>query len=339
MEIFGIESNRQYEDELTSFKRVSFPAKFGSILMTELHSLFPLKDSFSHLKRLRRSCDVAKGQLEALLQCCDTDDTSIQLETSPEFKKLMEDYQVQLMSTRVNVPTYAPLTLEEFETGRPIWPLHFRMQQNIERSKILPHESVQMAQLMRTLLDTITQARHRVDGREERVHVFPHAECLNLGALVVNPVTHQIVVSCVEPEETVPPHPLGHVTLRVIEQMAARYQYQLAPKRPKVSTATPTAEDNLNRHKSSTPVKTQQEEDYLCTGYDLYVLKELCTMCAMACVHARFRRVIYAVANDGAGALASHFGVHALRTTNHRYRVFAGVETFEAKNLLEKIIH
>ena len=61
---------------------------------------------------------------------------------------------------------------------------------------------------------------------------------------------------------------------------------------------------------------------YLCTGLDLYITREPCTMCAMALVHSRIRHVIYRDANDVAGALGSCYAVHALPSINHHYRVF-----------------
>ncbi|XWS22014.1 hypothetical protein CRYUN_Cryun30bG0107200 [Craigia yunnanensis] len=44
---------------------------------------------------------------------------------------------------------------------------------------------------------------------------------------------------------------------------------------------------------------------YLCTGYDIYLVWEPCTMCAMALVHQRFKRIFYAFPNPEAGALGS----------------------------------
>ena len=68
---------------------------------------------------------------------------------------------------------------------------------------------------------------------------------------------------------------------------------------------------------------------YLCTGYDAYVTVEPCAMCAMALVHSRIRRLIYALpAVDG--ALGSHYHLHTERSLNHHFQVFRGLLEAEA---------
>ena len=66
---------------------------------------------------------------------------------------------------------------------------------------------------------------------------------------------------------------------------------------------------------------------YLSTGYDCYVLEEPCAMCAMALVHSRLRRIIYARdALGGRGMLSSRDedwpALHACRTLNHHFVVY-----------------
>ncbi|KAL3747268.1 hypothetical protein ACJRO7_016103 [Eucalyptus globulus] len=61
---------------------------------------------------------------------------------------------------------------------------------------------------------------------------------------------------------------------------------------------------------------------YLCTGNDIYLVWEPCTMCAMALVHQRIKRVFYAFPNLSAGALGSVHRLQEEKSLNHHYAVF-----------------
>ena len=64
------------------------------------------------------------------------------------------------------------------------------------------------------------------------------------------------------------------------------------------------------------------DQSYICTGYDAYVTREPCMMCAMALVHSRIRRVFVRDENRERGALISQYKLHCQRDLNHRYEVF-----------------
>ncbi|KAI3846233.1 hypothetical protein MKX03_002799 [Papaver bracteatum] len=66
----------------------------------------------------------------------------------------------------------------------------------------------------------------------------------------------------------------------------------------------------------------QSERPYLCTGYDIFVAWEPCTMCAMALVHQRIRRIFYAFPNPNCGALGSVYRLQGEKSLNHHYAVF-----------------
>ena len=61
---------------------------------------------------------------------------------------------------------------------------------------------------------------------------------------------------------------------------------------------------------------------YLCTGFDCYLVREPCVMCAMALVHSRVRRVVYAEADPKWGALGGSLRLHGQRSLNHHYTVY-----------------
>jgi tRNA(adenine34) deaminase len=65
-------------------------------------------------------------------------------------------------------------------------------------------------------------------------------------------------------------------------------------------------------------------------GCTLYVTLEPCAMCAMAIVHARLSRVVYAAADPKTGAAGSVFDLIADPRHNHRVDVSGGVLAEEA---------
>jgi tRNA(Arg) A34 adenosine deaminase TadA len=65
-------------------------------------------------------------------------------------------------------------------------------------------------------------------------------------------------------------------------------------------------------------------------GCTLYVTLEPCAMCAMAMVHARLARVVYAATDPKTGAAGSVFDLLADPRHNHRVDVTGGVLAGEA---------
>ncbi|WJX52218.1 hypothetical protein P8452_38354 [Trifolium repens] len=79
--------------------------------------------------------------------------------------------------------------------------------------------------------------------------------------------------------------------------------------------------DKLNPQ-SQTESNLLPTRPYLCTGYDIYLVWEPCTMCAMALVHQRIRRIFYAFPNPKTGALGSVYRLQGEKSLNHHYAVF-----------------
>ena len=65
-------------------------------------------------------------------------------------------------------------------------------------------------------------------------------------------------------------------------------------------------------------------------GSTLYVTLEPCAMCAMAMVHARVARVVFAASDPKTGAAGSVFDLLADPRHNHRVEVIGGVLAGEA---------
>ncbi|KAJ4975628.1 hypothetical protein NE237_000734 [Protea cynaroides] len=137
-------------------------------------------------------------------------------------------------------------------------------------------------------------------------------------------------------------HPLRHAALGAIEYASARDR-RLFP--GSNSEGQPIHGDHMQSSSMSLPPKRQKTETaeghndivlktctinlpseavrpYLCTGFDIYLVWEPCTMCAMALVHQRIRRIFYAFPNPNAGALGSVYGLQGEKSLNHHYAVF-----------------
>jgi tRNA(Arg) A34 adenosine deaminase TadA len=71
-------------------------------------------------------------------------------------------------------------------------------------------------------------------------------------------------------------------------------------------------------------------------GSTLYVTLEPCAMCAMAMVHARVARVVYAASDRKTGACGSVFDLLADPRHNHRIEVQGGLMAAEAGSRLSE---
>ena len=69
-------------------------------------------------------------------------------------------------------------------------------------------------------------------------------------------------------------------------------------------------------------------------GCTLYITLEPCAMCAMAMVHARIARVVFAASDPKTGAAGSVFDLLTDARHNHRVDVFGGVLADDAGRML-----
>ncbi len=72
------------------------------------------------------------------------------------------------------------------------------------------------------------------------------------------------------------------------------------------------------------------------TGTTLYVTLEPCSMCAMALIHARVARVVYAADDTKTGAAGSVFDTLVSTRHNHRIEVSGGLLATESGELLRQ---
>ncbi len=75
--------------------------------------------------------------------------------------------------------------------------------------------------------------------------------------------------------------------------------------------------------------------NYRFPGSTLYVTLEPCAMCAMAMVHARIARVVYAARDPKTGAAGSVFDTLVSDRHNHRIEVASGLMAEESAAMLQ----
>ncbi|GAV72014.1 LOW QUALITY PROTEIN: hypothetical protein CFOL_v3_15503, partial [Cephalotus follicularis] len=91
-------------------------------------------------------------------------------------------------------------------------------------------------------------------------------------------------------------------------------------KRQKMNLTHVQDDDEKNAHIEGSCLESARP--YVCTGHDIYLVWGPYTMCAMALVHQRIRRIFYAFPNPNAGGLGSVHRLQGEKSLNHHYVVF-----------------
>lgn len=98
-----------------------------------------------------------------------------------------------------------------------------------------------------------------------------------------------------------------------------------------ISLHDPTAHAEINALRSA----AQQLANYRLPGCELFVTLEPCAMCAMAMLHARLDRVVFAASDPKTGAAGSVLNLFDYKTLNHQTQIVGGVMAEQASELLK----
>uniref|UniRef100_A0A2K6SVR2 Adenosine deaminase tRNA specific 3 n=1 Tax=Saimiri boliviensis boliviensis TaxID=39432 RepID=A0A2K6SVR2_SAIBB len=260
-----------------------------SRLLKEVSALHPLAAQ-PHLKRVRPSRDASSPHALEMLLCL-AGPASGPRSLAELLPRPAVDTSGLGQPFLVPVPARPPLTRSQFEEARAHWPTSF-------------HEDKQVTSALAGRLFS-TQERAAMQSHMERaVRAARWAAARGLSA--ASPLLHAVMV-CVD----------------LVARGQGRGTYDFAPF-PACSFAPATAPHGV---RAGAVRKLDTDEDglpYVCTGYDLYVTREPCAMCAMALVHSRILRVFYGAPSPD-GALGTRFRIHARPDLNHRFQVFRGV--------------
>lgn len=156
-----------------------------------------------------------------------------------------------------------------------------------------------------------------------------------VGAVVVDPETKNVLAVASDDRSR---HPLKHAVMVVVDLVARTQGGGLWPVKEGDFVFTENSQKlSVTHSKRNTEGVEKPMGPYLCTGYDLYVTREPCTVCAMALVHSRVRRVFYGCENRS-GALGTLVKIHTLKGLNHHYEVFKGLLLQECWKLYTKLV-
>ncbi|XP_028993194.1 probable inactive tRNA-specific adenosine deaminase-like protein 3 isoform X2 [Betta splendens] len=316
---YPVLSDEQSQDiELTdAFAAPILNKRETSRLVRELNSAYPL-NGLQHIKRVRACREKGGSYPLEVLVCLRSDALHIQavsieclLPPGMGSDGLGEPFIVK-------VPARPPLTRPQFEQASKHWPTSF-------------HEDKRVTVALRGELFTPPQKATMHTYMMSAVAAAQAAKKMGLeavGAVVVNPSTERIIAVGHDCRAN---HPLHHAVMVCIDLVAQSQGggcYSL-DKYPACRFMSPTF-DTLD----STLDVDLKSQPYICTGYDLYVTREPCVMCAMALVHSRIGRVFYGT-TAADGALGTKFKVHSQKDLNHHFEVYRGVLSKQCESLHE----
>jgi len=306
-----------------------------SALVRKLSEVLPLP-TLQHIKRVKSVKFSDKTRIFLLL-CCSSSFPDASL-LAPHLAGLGVDTSHLVLDdiSTVKVAGVPPSTRRQYDLLRReegYWPCNF-------------HED--------KYLESLVNETHELWSEDNRARQERHMEtAMRLGGcggsgcsggVVVDPATDTVVA---EAHSTTDMHPLHHTVMNLVDLVARSqgggafphtattssffYHPCLPPPQNGACPDNPPLppSDNppthLKRYGSIGQLSVVPKTGpYLCTGYDVYLSREPCAMCAMALVHMRTRRVFYGMPSLD-GALGTNDKIHTLEGLNHRFEVFCDI--------------
>lgn len=303
--------------------------KETSRLVKDLTSIHPLP-GLQHIKRVRAcKSDKHPHPLEVIICLVDdAPDVKDFKELSIADLRLYESFNSNGLGEPfiVKIPSSAPLTRPQFERASRHWPTSF-------------HEDKQVTAALRGQLFTATQKAKMHEYMMAAIRAARAGQeqgRVPVGAVMVDPASDQILATAHDCSRDT--HPLHHAVMVCID-LVARGQgggaYNFDPFPACQFTSSDGASDIASLGPADAPSPEQKGQPYICTGYDLYVTREPCIMCAMALLHSRIGRVFYGTSSRD-GALGTRYKIHTQKELNHHFEVYKGVAQGLCKDLGEE---
>ncbi|XP_054276159.1 probable inactive tRNA-specific adenosine deaminase-like protein 3 [Macrosteles quadrilineatus] len=276
--------------------------KHISRLVLELNDKLPIP-TLQHLKRVYQDHIILYLTSERDEECLKDDKLDI---TGLDLDSLK----------LIQIPKSMPRTLKQYSRVKSIWSCSF-------------HEDKYLEKLLSNTLFTVGEMEQHCRWMREAIGAARRSKT-SVGAAIVDPVNKSLLAVAADDRQT---HPIRHAVMVAVDLIA----------RSQGGGVWPVKEDDFVFQRDvQKPVVTHGKRDlegvekpvgpYLCTGYDIYITREPCAMCAMAMVHSRVRRVFYGCERP-TGTLGSLTKIHTLKGLNHRYEVFKNLLMEECLDL------
>ncbi|KAH6561705.1 hypothetical protein BASA61_009956 [Batrachochytrium salamandrivorans] len=325
-------------------------------LLKALSTHLPLCPSLHHLKRVRRieapstadATSSASPQVQVIL-------TLVSQTTLAELEELLCTTETQILAiTQCQVSRWPAYTRAQFDIWKLYWPMGFHASAT-DKLIVLSDPEILVAAAHMDLATQLAHTHPTCDSSD--------AACEHVGAVMVDPKLNRVVATGVDQRYTLHPlsHATMECIQKVasverhrrkrlvngpskeadqprwldervqVDDTHAGTKRKMRPDEagadgkgelstPWATADSPASTDRMGDRSFTEPTHLGE---YLCTGLDLYLTREPCTMCAMALVHSRIRRVIYGESRVD-GAIGSAYKLHVHPSLNHHYQVFRG---------------
>ncbi|XP_046404413.1 probable inactive tRNA-specific adenosine deaminase-like protein 3 [Ischnura elegans] len=211
---------------------------------------------------------------------------------------------------KVSVPAVTPKTRKQYENASTMWACNFTVDKYIEKIIDGSLFDANDRKLQEQYMDTAYLAAEKsleMNG-------------IGVGCVIVDPIKLCVVIIAYDRRLG---HPLKHAVMVAADLMARVQGGGLWPVEEGMWISPAKIERRVPCKRTKDFSFGDMTSPYLCTGYDVYLTREPCAMCAMALVHCRARRVFFGCFNEG--ALGGKMKLHEMRGLNHCLEVFSGL--------------